>query len=63
MKTIDCYNEQAQELLEQFDQVNLVRQWITTNKRLDRTEQWLNLIIQKNNYKRAISQFYAMNNL
>lgn len=47
MKTIDYYNEQAQELLEQFDQVNLVRQWITTDKRLDRTEQRLNLIIQK----------------
>lgn len=39
--------QQAQKLLAQFDQVSLVQQWITLDKRPDRTEQWLNLLWKK----------------
>ena len=44
----DLNEQQAQELLAQFDQVSLVQQWITVDKRPDRVEQWLNLLWKKN---------------
>lgn len=40
----DLNEQQAQELLAQFEQVSLVDQWITVDKRPDRSEQWLNLL-------------------
>lgn len=43
----DLNEQQAQKLLAQFDQVSLVQQWITLDKRPDRTEQWLNLLWKK----------------
>src|SRR5690606_1408431 len=43
----DLNEQQAQKLLAQFDQVSLVQQWITLDKRPDRTEQWLNLLWEK----------------
>lgn len=45
----DLNEQQAQELLAQFEQVNLVQQWITVDNRPDRQEEWLNIIVQKNN--------------
>lgn len=45
----DLNEQQAQELLAQFDQVSFVQQWITVDKRPDRQEEWLNIIIKKNN--------------
>ena len=44
----DLDEAQAQALLEQFDNVTLVRQWITIDQRPDRSEQWLNLLWKKN---------------
>lgn len=44
----DLNEQQAQELLAQFDQVSLVQQWITVDKRSDREEEWLNLLWKKN---------------
>ena len=44
----DLNEQQAQELLAQFDQVSLVQQWITVDKRPDREEEWLNLLWKKN---------------
>ena len=44
----DLDETQAQALLEQFDNVTLVRQWITVDQRPDRSEQWLNLLWKKN---------------
>lgn len=46
-KFTDLNEQQAQDLLAQFDQVSLVQQWITLDKRPDREEEWLNAIIQK----------------
>ena len=43
----DLNEQQAQKLLAQFDQVSLVQQRITLDKRPDRTEQWLNLLWKK----------------
>lgn len=43
----DLNEQQAQEILAQFDQVSLVKVWITEDKRPDRTEQWLNLLWKK----------------
>lgn len=43
----DLNEQQAQELLAQFEQVNLVQQWITVDNRPDRQEEWLNIIVQK----------------
>ena len=43
----DLNEQQAQELLAQFDQVSLVQQWITVDKRPEREEQWLNLLLKK----------------
>lgn len=44
----DLNEQQAQELLAQFEQVGLVDQWITVDKRPDREERWLNLLWKKN---------------
>jgi len=44
----DVNEQQAQELLAQFDQVSWVQQWITIDKRPEREEQWLNLLWKKN---------------
>lgn len=44
----DLNEQQAQELLAQFDQVSLVQQWITVDKRPNREEEWLNLLWKKN---------------
>ncbi len=44
----DLNEQQAQELLAQFDQVSWVQQWITIDKRHEREEQWLNLLWKKN---------------
>ena len=44
----DLNEQQAQELLAQFEQVNLVQQWITVDNLPDRQEEWLNIIVQKN---------------
>lgn len=44
----DLNEQQAQELLAQFDQVSWVQQWNTIDKRPEREEQWLNLLWKKN---------------
>ncbi|MCK4111598.1 class I SAM-dependent methyltransferase [Acinetobacter radioresistens] len=44
----DLNEQQAQELFAQFNQVSLVQQWITVDKRPEREEQWLNLLLKKN---------------
>ena len=44
----DLNEQQAGELLDHFNQVSLAKQWISTDKRPDRTEQWLNLLWTKN---------------
>jgi SAM-dependent methyltransferase len=44
----DLNEQQAHELLAEFDQVSLVQQWITIDKRPQREERWLNLIWKKN---------------
>lgn len=43
----DLNEQQAQELLAQFDRMSLVKEWVTEDKRPDRTEQWLNLLWKK----------------
>jgi len=40
----DLNEQQAQELLAQFDQVSLIQQWITVDKRPEREERWLNIL-------------------
>ena len=44
----DLNEQQAGELLDHFSQVSLAKQWISIDKRPDRTEQWLNLLWKKN---------------
>ena len=44
----DLNEQQAGELLDHFNQVSLAKQWISIDKRPDRTEQWLNLLWTKN---------------
>mgnify|MGYP001159332405 FL=1 len=44
----DLNEQQAGELLDHFSQIFLVKQWISIDKRPDRTEQWLNLLWKKN---------------
>ena len=44
----DLNEQQAGELLNHFSQVSLAKQWISIDKRPDRTEQWLNLLWKKN---------------
>ena len=44
----DLDEAQASVLLEQFDRVQQIQQWITIDKRPEREEQWLNLLWKKN---------------
>ena len=46
----DLNERQAEELLAQFDNVSLIQQWITIDKRPDRTEQWLNILWKKSEF-------------
>lgn len=43
----DLNEQQAHELIKQSDQALLLQQWITIDKRPDRTEKWLNILIKK----------------
>ncbi|MDM1328930.1 class I SAM-dependent methyltransferase [Acinetobacter indicus] len=43
----DLDKEQARELLDQLDGVEVLKQWITLDKRPDRKEEWLNLLWKK----------------
>lgn len=43
----DLNKDQAKSLLEQFDHVQQVKQWITVDQRPDRQEKWLNLLWKK----------------
>ena len=43
----DLNEQQAYDLLKQIDQALLLQQWITVDKRPDRTEEWLNILIRK----------------
>ena len=43
----DLNEQQAHDLLKQIDQALLLQQWITVDKRPDRTEEWLNTLIRK----------------
>lgn len=43
----DLNEQQAEELLKKFDNVALIQQWITLDKRPERQEKWLNLIWKK----------------
>lgn len=43
----DLNEQQADDLLKGFDQVLLLQQWITLDKRPDRTEEWLNILFKK----------------
>ena len=43
----DLNEEQAHELLANFENIQLLKQWITSDNRPDREENWLNMLIQK----------------
>ncbi|WP_111859016.1 class I SAM-dependent methyltransferase [Acinetobacter sp. CFCC 10889] len=43
----DLDEAQAHVLLRSFDHILLLQQWITVDKRIDRSEEWLNIIFQK----------------
>lgn len=43
----DLNEQQSDELLNGFDGVLLLQQWITIDKRPDRNEEWLNILIKK----------------
>lgn len=43
----DLDEVQAKALLEQFDNVQQIQQWVTVDKRPDRQEKWLNLLLRK----------------
>lgn len=45
----DLDEEQAKQLLQLSDHILLLQQWITVDKRIDRSEEWLNIIFQKRN--------------
>lgn len=45
----DLDEEQAHALLKLFNNILLLQQWITIDKRIDRSEEWLNILIQKRN--------------
>lgn len=47
-KFTDLNEEQAEELLNQFHQIELIKYWITIDQRPDREEKWLNILIKKN---------------
>lgn len=44
---IDMDESQAQSLLKKFDNILLLQQWITTDKRPAHNEDWLNIVFQK----------------
>ncbi|MCK4107727.1 class I SAM-dependent methyltransferase [Acinetobacter radioresistens] len=46
---IDMDELQVQNLLKKFDNILLLQQWITIDKRPDHNEDWLNIIFQKQN--------------
>ena len=43
----DLNEQQVHDLLKQIDQALLLQQWITVDKRPDRTEEWMNILIRK----------------
>jgi len=43
----DLNEVQSQDLLEQFPNVKILKQWITVDKRPDRDEEWLNILWEK----------------
>lgn len=43
----DLNEQQAQDLLSKLDGVMLLEQWITLDRRPDRTEEWLNILFKK----------------
>ena len=43
----DLNEQQVHDLLKQIDQALLLQQWITVDKRPDRTKEWLNILIRK----------------
>lgn len=43
----DMDESQAQSLLKKFDNILLLQQWITIDKRPDHTEDWLNIVFRK----------------
>lgn len=43
----DLNEIQAEALLEQFNNVSSIKQWLTVDQRPDRQEQWLNLLWKK----------------
>ncbi|MEN3968888.1 class I SAM-dependent methyltransferase [Acinetobacter sp. BWR-L5] len=45
----DMDESQAQSLLKKFDNILLLQQWITIDKRPDHNEDWLNIVFQKQN--------------
>ncbi|MCH7295160.1 class I SAM-dependent methyltransferase [Acinetobacter higginsii] len=45
----DMNESQAQSLLKKFDNILLLQQWITIDKRPDHNEDWLNIVFQKQN--------------
>ncbi len=45
----DMDESQAQNLLKNFDNILLLQQWITIDKRPDHNEDWLNIVFQKQN--------------
>lgn len=46
----DLNEQQAYDLLKQIDQALLLQQWITVDKRPDRTEEWVNVIWKKQSH-------------
>ena len=45
----DMDESQTQSLLKKFDNILLLQQWITIDKRPDHNEDWLNIVFQKQN--------------
>lgn len=45
----DMNESQAQSLLKKIDNILLLQQWITIDKRPDHNEDWLNIVFQKQN--------------
>lgn len=43
----DLNKHQAEELLNQFKNISLIQLWTTIDKRPDRTEEWLNILLKK----------------
>ena len=43
----DLNEQQVEDLLSELDGVMLLQQWITLDKRPDRNEEWLNILLKK----------------